>query len=81
MTIAIGTDHGGAREVIVDGATGFLTRDGDVDAIARALAALRDDPDLGRRLGAAGRARVEERFLLPRMLESYRAFYRRVARP
>ncbi|HEB78942.1 MAG TPA: glycosyltransferase [Rhodospirillales bacterium] len=34
----IATDHGGARETIIEGATGWLTPPGDVDALAQAIA-------------------------------------------
>ncbi len=42
--------------------TGLLVEPGDVDGLAAALARLLGDPGLARRLGAAGRALVEERF-------------------
>jgi phosphatidylinositol alpha-1,6-mannosyltransferase len=52
-------DSGGAAEAVVDQVTGLVVGDpGDPGAVARALAALLDDPGRRRRMGAAGRHRV-----------------------
>jgi glycosyltransferase involved in cell wall biosynthesis len=53
---------GGVPEAVVDGETGFLVPAGDVAAFASALGRLVESPDLRRRMGAAGRARVERAF-------------------
>ncbi|HSQ55725.1 MAG TPA: glycosyltransferase family 4 protein, partial [Gemmata sp.] len=50
----------GAAELIAHGVEGFLTeRAWDVDAIARHLAELRDDPAVRERMSSGARARVE----------------------
>ncbi len=49
-------------ELVEDGTSGLLVPPDDVDALAAALARLVDDADLRRRMGLAGRARVEEEF-------------------
>jgi phosphatidylinositol alpha-1,6-mannosyltransferase len=59
-------DSGGARESLVDGATGLLVDGANVGAVGEAVAALLGDPDLARAMGAAGRARVERHFTWPR---------------
>ncbi|HEX9794814.1 MAG TPA: glycosyltransferase family 4 protein [Planctomycetota bacterium] len=51
----------GAAEAVHDGTTGLLVPPGDPDAIAAALRTLLGDGALRRRMGAAGRAFVEER--------------------
>ena len=56
------TDHNGFSETVVDGMTGFLSPEGDVDGMARGILRLAEDRDLSRSFGAAGRARVEEEF-------------------
>src|SRR5262249_13520238 len=56
-------------EVVIDGETGLLAPPGEPAALAAALERLAGDPELRRRLGLAGRARVRERFGLERMIE------------
>ncbi len=51
-------DSGGAAETLVDGETGLLVR-GNVGAVAAAVGDLLGDPERARRMGEAGRARVE----------------------
>jgi glycosyltransferase involved in cell wall biosynthesis len=58
----VATNVGGVPELVVEGETGFLVPPGDPKSLADAIARLLDDPALRRRLGAAGRARVAERF-------------------
>jgi alpha-maltose-1-phosphate synthase len=59
---------GGMPEQVVDGQTGFVAEpDDDVD-LADALATLIGDPGLARRMGEAGRQRVEERFDLTKQI-------------
>ncbi len=59
-------DVGGIPLQIVDGEGGFLVGTPE-DAADRTLRILRD-PEVGRRLGRAGKERVRERFLTPRLL-------------
>jgi glycosyltransferase involved in cell wall biosynthesis len=53
---------GGLLDLVVDGETGLHVPPGDVQALRAALRRLLADPELRRRLGAAGRERVRERF-------------------
>lgn len=53
---------GGLPDIVRHGETGLLVPPGDAPALTGALARLLADPALGARLGAAGRARVLERF-------------------
>jgi phosphatidylinositol alpha-1,6-mannosyltransferase len=54
-------DSGGARETLLHGETGLLVDGRSVPAVADAVATLLEDPGYARRLGKAGRARVEGR--------------------
>jgi glycosyltransferase involved in cell wall biosynthesis len=58
-TPVIGSDVGGIKYSVIDGATGFLVPPEDPGALAARLAAIYRDPKLGRQLGrrAARRAR------------------------
>jgi glycosyltransferase involved in cell wall biosynthesis len=58
----VATDVGGTAEAVVDGETGLLVPPGDPHALAEAIRRLIDDPELARRLGEAGRRRVEREF-------------------
>jgi trehalose synthase len=62
----IGGDVGGIPLQIVDGEDGYLVSSPD-EAAKRSIEILQD-PELGRRLGRAGKERTRERFLTPRLL-------------
>jgi glycosyltransferase involved in cell wall biosynthesis len=66
---------GGVPDVIRDGIDGFLVERGDTSAIAERLAQLAADPELGVRLGAAGRERVLERYGVGRLLDDVDRLY------
>lgn len=51
---------GGALDAVLDGVTGLLVDPLDELAVAEAIGALLLDPELARRLGAAGRLRAEQ---------------------
>jgi glycosyltransferase involved in cell wall biosynthesis len=53
---------GGVPELVAEGESGLLVDPGEPDELAAALLRLVQDPELRRRLGAAGRARAEQRF-------------------
>jgi colanic acid/amylovoran biosynthesis glycosyltransferase len=56
------TRHSGIGEVVLDGETGFLCAEHDVDGMAEAMAKLLADPARAEAMGLAGRRRVEENF-------------------
>jgi glycosyltransferase involved in cell wall biosynthesis len=71
----VATLVGGTAEVVVDGETGLLVPPRDPEALAQAIERLLADPTLRRRLGEAGRRRVEERFSLDAMTRRVLAIY------
>ncbi len=73
----IGTRAGGTPEMVLDDETGFLVPVSDPDALADALARLAGDAFLRKRLGAAGKERVEELFSLRVMTDKIEALYQR----
>ncbi|MBV9850780.1 MAG: glycosyltransferase family 4 protein [Armatimonadetes bacterium] len=73
----IGTRAGGTPEMIVEGQTGLLVPPSDAGALAEALARLAGDAFLRKRLGAAGRLRVEACFSLRGMMDKIEELYRR----
>jgi glycosyltransferase involved in cell wall biosynthesis len=58
----ISTRIAGIPELIEHGVGGLLVPPGRADLLAAAIATVLDDPELGRRLGAAGRAKVRAEF-------------------
>jgi sugar transferase (PEP-CTERM/EpsH1 system associated) len=62
---------GGLPEVIVDRQTGLLFGPGDESALAWAIEELLGDEGMRRRIGAAGKARVETSFSVARMAAEY----------
>ncbi|MFO0741490.1 MAG: glycosyltransferase [Labilithrix sp.] len=58
----IASRTGGMPEAIADGITGLLIPPGDATAAAEAITSLLRDPARARRLGEAGRVRVEKSF-------------------
>jgi len=73
----IGTRAGGTPEMVIDDETGFLVPPSDPDALADALARLSGDAFLRKRLGTAGKERVEELFSLRVMTDKIEALYQR----
>lgn len=53
---------GGAVEAVIDGVTGLIVDPENPREIARAIRSIVDDPEWGRRLGAAGKLRVQRDF-------------------
>jgi glycosyltransferase involved in cell wall biosynthesis len=58
----VASRSGAVPELVVDGVTGRLVERGDVEGLASAIDELLDDEERRRRMGAAGRARVESTF-------------------
>jgi colanic acid/amylovoran biosynthesis glycosyltransferase len=58
----VSTRHAGIPEAVVDGVTGYLVDEGDVEAMAGRIAELAADPQARHRLGAAGRAKATDEF-------------------
>lgn len=71
----VSTPIGGIPEIIEDGVSGLLVPPRDAPALAAALARLGGDPALRARLGAAARARIEERFDIARNIRQYVALF------
>ena len=75
----VATDVGGVSEAVRDGVEGILAAPRDPAQLADALLRREREPALRARRGAAGRARIEERFTLDEQLERFLTMYREVA--
>lgn len=71
----VATHVGGNPEVVDDGTTGLLVPPQSPRAMADAIVSLIRDPNRMIRMGLAGRARVEERFDLRKVIASYESLY------
>jgi len=71
----VGSRVGGIPECMLEGKTGFLVPERDEDALARRMAELLEDPVRRHRMGAAGRALVEDRFDIDRQSAVLENFY------
>lgn len=75
----VATTAGGIPEVVADGDTGLLVPPRDHPSMANAIVTLLNDSPRRARMGAAGLARVRERFTVERMVAETAAVYARVA--
>ena len=74
----VATSAGGIPEVVEDGVTGTLVAPRDHEALARAIVTLLKDDGLRQQYGAAGLARVRERYSAERMVQNTLHVYERV---
>jgi L-malate glycosyltransferase len=75
----VGTTAGGIPEVVADGETGLLVPPRDAPAMAAAIIRLLGDRALRERMGAAGLARVRERFSAEAMVRKTLSVYEHVS--
>ena len=71
----VATNVDGLKDVIIDGETGFLVALDDDKAMAEKIIELLDNPELRKRMGQAGRKRVEEHFNITRNIRKIEAVY------
>ena len=66
----IASDHGGARETVIQGETGWLTPPGDAKALAEAIDAVLAKSEADRKkLSERAKANIQENFSNERMCE------------
>ncbi|MBE3098098.1 MAG: glycosyltransferase family 4 protein [Planctomycetes bacterium] len=72
----IATRIGAIPEAVTDGQEGFLIEPGDVKALADRMGRIGEDKELGCRMGAAARARVEQTYSLDVVSDQVMNIYR-----
>ncbi|HWX15179.1 MAG TPA: glycosyltransferase, partial [Chthoniobacterales bacterium] len=75
----IATNLGGSLDQVAEGITGFLVPPADPPALAAKIERLANNPDLRRKMGAAGRKRIAENFSLSEMVKKIETIYSDVA--
>ncbi len=66
----ISTLHAGIPDVVIHGETGLLCGEHDVDAMAKNMVFVLDNPDRAEQMGLLGRKRVAEKFTLERHINT-----------
>lgn len=81
--VAVSSDVGAVRALVVDGETGFVVPPSDTDALARALARTEAlSPEARGEMGMRARARIEAEFSLESVVDQWEGLYERFgARP
>jgi glycosyltransferase involved in cell wall biosynthesis len=67
----VGMDTGGVRETLVDGRTGFVVEQGDLEGMASIVTALLADPGRRAEIGRAGRTFVKEQLSTEATVQGY----------
>ena len=72
------TDVAGAKELVLDGQTGYVRSQGDVEGMAAAIIALVENESLRKGMSHAGRERIEREFSFSTRMERIEALYQRI---
>ncbi|MBC2694337.1 MAG: glycosyltransferase family 4 protein [Desulfobacteraceae bacterium] len=72
----IATDVNQVRETVINGRTGLLIPSNDDEALAEAMLKLLKNDNLAKRLGAQGRALVEDKYSLEKMIHETANLYK-----
>jgi colanic acid/amylovoran biosynthesis glycosyltransferase len=64
----VATRHAGIRDVVVEGQTGLLVDEGDVEGMAAGIIQLVQDPVFAARIGTAGRERICAQFSMEKSM-------------
>lgn len=76
----VSTDTGGAPEIIEDGSTGTLIRQGDPGELSRAVIQLLGDSGMRMKMGEEGRRRVEEHFDMKKLIKKVETVYQELVK-
>ncbi|HKR07036.1 MAG TPA: glycosyltransferase family 4 protein [Bacteroidia bacterium] len=66
----ISTKHAGIKDVIIDGETGYLVDEYDVDAMTERMIHLANNPELAYSMGQAARIRIAEYFPMEKSIDN-----------
>jgi len=67
----VSTRHAGIKDVVIDGETGFLVREGDIEGMAKAMLMILKNRDKAKALGQQGRKRILHEYSIERHIENF----------
>jgi glycosyltransferase involved in cell wall biosynthesis len=73
----VATRHEGIADVVIEGETGLLVEEGDVNGMAAAVAGLLSDQERARQLGEAARRRIEAKYSMQASIDGLWAILER----
>ena len=74
----VATDGGGTSELLKDGVTGYLVREGDVYQLAEKILFLLYHEDICLRMGAEGKISIAEDFSFKKMIDRFQVEYEEI---
>lgn len=66
----VSTLHGGIKDAVIHGKTGFLVEEGDVEGMADYMIRLAEDPLLAKGMGENGRKYMEQKYAMDKQIHS-----------
>ena len=74
----ITTNSGGTNEIVIDGETGFLVKNGSVEELSSKIEYLLDNEKIASNMGEKGKRRIKQEFNLYKMTNSFVSLYKRL---
>jgi glycosyltransferase involved in cell wall biosynthesis len=74
----VATNGGGVSELVIDKETGFLIPEQDKKAMKDKILELLDNPELAKKMGVAGKNRIQTEFGIEKMVKSYYSIYEKL---
>lgn len=65
----VATRHAGIPDVVLEGQTGYLIDEGDIDGMGAAMIRILDEPALAAQMGSAARTRIRKYFTLKKHID------------
>jgi glycosyltransferase involved in cell wall biosynthesis len=72
------TDGGGTSEIVKDGVTGYLVKQGDEKQLAEKMQFLLNNPEICLRMGVEGKKRITEDFNFKKMADRFQVEYENI---
>lgn len=67
----VSTQHAGIKDVVIEGETGFLVEEGDIEGMGKAMLMILKNRDKAKALGQEGRKRILHKYSMERHIENF----------